>query len=284
MKCPNCGFNSFDYLDECRKCKLPLNPSTEYKSLYKKAVKLDRQEPKGEEVNAHSLGETEAFQAPNTPPGQDEEPDVPAYYKRWEHPEIDSEDIAGAYEPEVSTEPEPEIETGAPSQEPVLYSESKEDQTETNFTEDSVPSGEEVSYSIAGLKLRAAAFIIDLTVVGLITYITIEAGFSFMNEEDINPGELERVFIPIYALLFFLASTYFIFLHYYAGRTLGKMVLGIRVISADGTELGLWESFMRWVGYYISAVLLFAGFIWSVFDPDSQAWHDKIAGTYVVVG
>ncbi len=62
------------------------------------------------------------------------------------------------------------------------------------------------------------------------------------------------------------------------------MAVGIRIISSEGNELGLWESFMRWVGYYISAVFLFAGFIWSVFDQDSQTWHDKIAGTYVVIG
>ena len=32
----------------------------------------------------------------------------------------------------------------------------------------------------------------------------------------------------------------------------------------------------------ISAPLLYLDFLWMIWDPDSQAWHDKVFRTYVV--
>ena len=172
----------------------------------------------------------------------------------------------------------------APPPDPALYSESNRAFSATNLGEEPGSLEETEPYSMAGLKLRAIAFFIDLVIVSLIAYLTIVSGFYFIADSGIDKSELSRVFVPIYVLLFFLASTYFIFLHSYAGRTIGKMVVGIKIISDEGRPVGIWASFVRWVGYYISAVFFFAGFIWSVFDSNSQAWHDKIAGTYVVTG
>ena len=271
MKCPNCGYNSFDHLEECKKCKLPLNPSREYKSLYKRAGK------KAPVKQSADVLPSEGYKEPQ------QQQEVPIYHERRENPP--AEEPTKAKEPEISSAPSVESEVEGYSEDPLLYSESQGTEDATNLTHEPADAPEqEESFSIAGLKQRAAAFVIDILIVGLITYITIESGFYFMQGEGIGPSELDRVFMPIYMLLFFLASTYFIFLHYYTGSTVGKMALGIRIINSDGTEVGLWESFMRWVGYYVSAVFLLAGFVWSIFDPDSQAWHDKIAGTYVVKG
>jgi uncharacterized RDD family membrane protein YckC len=351
MKCPNCGFNSFDYLEECKKCKLPLNPSQEHKSLYKKSPKKSvtgsvspdetrvesargyRNQGTGAEEPAVSDSILENIPNTTVDTEPDLEQDAPDAYGDGPEHEVQSGGIksrgqrralhsdAGAgikseralhsdaygdgLEHEVQSggkdkirrQPEHEVRTGdikleralyaeleSHAPDPVLYSESNVLQSATNLPGMHDSKEDSESYSIAGLKPRAVAFLIDLVIVGLIAYLTIRAGFFIIGDTAIKPGELSRVFLPIYALLFFLASTYFVFLHYYAGRTLGKMAVGIRIISSEGREVGLWESFMRWVGYYISAVFLLAGFIWSVFDQDSQAWHDKIAGTYVVIG
>lgn len=295
MKCPNCGFNSFDYLDECKKCKLPLNPSKEYKSIYKRLRNNNEPKPKDSFRTTQHSDENKERNASEHDYVLDSDQDIPVYHKRQGYKDQTPSDITRAGHTDVderhigvkdlSTERAFKATTEEYSEDPILYSESQEAERATNLAEASESHMEnEESYSIAGLRLRAVAFSIDIILVGIITYITIEPGFYFLGGEGIKPEELSRVFFPIFVLLFFLASTYFIFLHYYAGRTVGKMLLGIRVISADGKQVGLWESFMRWVGYYISAVFLFAGFMWSIFDPDSQAWHDKIAGTYVVIG
>ncbi|MEZ5144498.1 MAG: RDD family protein [Acidimicrobiales bacterium] len=66
------------------------------------------------------------------------------------------------------------------------------------------------------------------------------------------------------------------------GKSIGKAVMGLRVVRPDGTTPGLWRSILRYVGYGISALLCFAGFWWIAIDNRRRAWHDHLAGTYVI--
>ncbi|MEM7008947.1 MAG: RDD family protein [Thermodesulfobacteriota bacterium] len=136
-----------------------------------------------------------------------------------------------------------------------------------------------ISFDLAGLNSRAAAFIIDVVIISIIALLAFGIGVFFVKDPEISLG---NVFMPIFLLLFFLSSSYFVILNGYSGKTIGKMIVGIKIISDDGDGIGFWQSFVRWIGYYISAIFLFLGFIWSIFDQNSQSWHDKIAGTYVV--
>jgi uncharacterized RDD family membrane protein YckC len=67
------------------------------------------------------------------------------------------------------------------------------------------------------------------------------------------------------------------------GQTLGKMVVGIRVVDARGEIPDLGRAALREiVGKWVSSLFLLLGFVWVLFDPRKQGWHDKIAGTYAV--
>jgi uncharacterized RDD family membrane protein YckC len=68
------------------------------------------------------------------------------------------------------------------------------------------------------------------------------------------------------------------------GTTPGKWLLGEQVVNKqDGGFPGLGKMFVRELpGKFISALFLGVGYFWAIFDPDGQAWHDKIAGTVVV--
>ena len=67
------------------------------------------------------------------------------------------------------------------------------------------------------------------------------------------------------------------------GRTLGKMAMGTKVVNEDGVAPSLLTAFVREViGKFVSAIVLGLGYIWILFDPKFQGWHDKIAGTYVI--
>jgi len=137
-----------------------------------------------------------------------------------------------------------------------------------------------LTFNLAGLNSRAVAFFIDLIIISLVALLAFGIGIFFV--KDAGDIVLDRVFMPIYLLLFFLGSSYFVVLNGYGGKTIGKMIMGIRIISTEGSNIGFWQSFARWIGYYISGAFLFIGFLWSIFDKNSQSWHDKIAGTYVV--
>ena len=67
-----------------------------------------------------------------------------------------------------------------------------------------------------------------------------------------------------------------------SGATPGKMAMGLRVVSTDGSPLTVGKAVIRFVGYIVSFAVLLIGFIWIAFDANKQGWHDKIAGTYVI--
>lgn len=68
-----------------------------------------------------------------------------------------------------------------------------------------------------------------------------------------------------------------------SGQTPGKKVLNIKVVKADGSTLTYGDAVLREViGKLVSVITLLIGFLWMLWDPNSQTLHDKIAKTYVV--
>lgn len=71
--------------------------------------------------------------------------------------------------------------------------------------------------------------------------------------------------------------------HYLAG-TPGKLLLGCRVVDARrGRPPGWGRALLRYLGYFVSALPLGLGFLWILWDRRKQGFHDKIAGTVVVL-
>ena len=67
------------------------------------------------------------------------------------------------------------------------------------------------------------------------------------------------------------------------GRTVGKAVLGVRVVGADGsTALRSRQAFLRAFTYPLSFVMFGIGLLGVVFGKERRAWHDHFAGTAVV--
>lgn len=80
-----------------------------------------------------------------------------------------------------------------------------------------------------------------------------------------------------------LAGVYFVALWAAGGRTLGMLLVGIRVVrQEDGGRLGLRRSLVRLVGYLVDGASCMLGFAWAAVDRRRQGWHDKMAGSYVV--
>lgn len=67
------------------------------------------------------------------------------------------------------------------------------------------------------------------------------------------------------------------------GQTPGMSAVGIRVISFDGSgSIGYGRAFIRWIGGYLSGIVIFLGFLWMLWDKEKQCWHDKLASDVVV--
>jgi uncharacterized RDD family membrane protein YckC len=81
---------------------------------------------------------------------------------------------------------------------------------------------------------------------------------------------------------FFLLVAYHIGFCAWKGTTVGGIIMQLRVVKVDGAPIRFVDALVRGLSAIFSAVVLGLGFLWILRDPERQAWHDRIAGTYVV--
>lgn len=81
---------------------------------------------------------------------------------------------------------------------------------------------------------------------------------------------------------FIIAYIYFMLCFYFGGKTLGKRIMGLKVIKRDNSKLTLGDAFERTHGYAFSTSILLIGFFQMLWDKKGLTMHDKIADTTVV--
>ncbi len=67
------------------------------------------------------------------------------------------------------------------------------------------------------------------------------------------------------------------------GWSPGKAAFGLRVLREDGRPPAIVHGAARYVGKAVSGAPLALGYLWALWDPQRQTWHDKFANTYVVL-
>ncbi len=150
----------------------------------------------------------------------------------------------------------------------------------------------EYALEYAGFWVRLGAIVTDMVVL-LLTYAiflklaTLIVSFSMVNVFGSlcwDVGLIKGLFLnPLFLLAAFVIKiAYFVGFWTWRGQTPGKMLLGIKVIRTDSSPVTLGHAFLRYLGYIVSALTLYIGFIWVAFDEHKQGLHDKIADTYVV--
>jgi uncharacterized RDD family membrane protein YckC len=149
-------------------------------------------------------------------------------------------------------------------------------------------------YKYAGFWRRLIAFTIDGTIVFFIFMILfVIASLAFFSgaissngekfiSDLTDPAYFSPAIIFLWLSYFFINIVYFTYFHGTTGKTPGKMLLGLQVVSADGLPISFGTAFLRSVGYLVSNIF-YLGFIWVAFDGKKQGWHDKIAGTVVII-
>ncbi|WP_436525793.1 RDD family protein [Actinoplanes sp. HUAS TT8] len=166
---------------------------------------------------------------------------------------------------------------------------------------------------LAGLGQRLLARLIDIAVV-LVLNVVVNGWFAYQWWQDFHPmlthyldqvraGTQPDMFQPtarmeVLEMAIFLIAT-LLWLVYEApaiagrGQTLGKMVVGIKVVGLDSTApIGFRRAFGRWAQLGVWTLLWWCliGFVIQLLDALSptfdsrlrQAWHDKSAATVVV--
>ena len=166
-------------------------------------------------------------------------------------------------------------------------------------------SGYGAAHAKAGFWARFAAFIIDSIVVGLFgipAYIALVTGptrveacsLDSSGEIDfdgtVKNGLCEVPTSTTWAIVAVLSIAALVgALFYFAktegrtGQTLGALALGIKVVdTGTGQPIGGGRAIGRYFARILSAIPCYLGYLWMLWDPDKQTWHDKIVNAYVV--
>lgn len=121
-------------------------------------------------------------------------------------------------------------------------------------------------YELADMGPRLISAIIDGIIIGVITGVLFGIGRE--------PGGLLGTLINL--------AYYWYFWTRNNGQTIGKSIMGLQVIKANGQPMSNSDAVMRYIGYVLNSIVLGIGWIWALFDANKQGWHDKLANTYVV--
>ena len=132
---------------------------------------------------------------------------------------------------------------------------------------------------LASTQKRAMALFIDELLLSLILIFSLSDAFA--NAQTVEAMiELSNTFMLEYMAIKIIYQTFFIVQY---GATLGKIAMKIRVIEISTMQKPrLASAFNRAVFRIISEMLFYLGYLWGMFDPARQTWHDKTARTLVV--
>jgi uncharacterized RDD family membrane protein YckC len=141
-----------------------------------------------------------------------------------------------------------------------------------------MPSTTVESIKYAGFWIRFVAYMID-SLVSFVFSATITAILVFGFKVTSFEGALKYL-LQLIGLIFWFFYYVFMTMKYQA--TLGKMAVGIIVIPEKSENLRWGQIIGREALKFISALILYIGFIMAGFTEKKQALHDKIAKTLVI--
>ena len=135
------------------------------------------------------------------------------------------------------------------------------------------------SLTLASIKSRGMALFIDEFLLSLLLIIALWDSFvgaKTMEEIIIvtNLFVLEYMAMKVFYQAFFTMQY---------GASVGKIVMKIRVVEIRTlANPNVISALNRGIFRVVSEMFFYLGFLWGVFDPARQSWHDKTAKTLVV--
>jgi uncharacterized RDD family membrane protein YckC len=133
---------------------------------------------------------------------------------------------------------------------------------------------------VAGFRPRVLAMLIDGFIIGIPSSIfyslfTLVVFGPFLADWN-TWGATHYPFSWGSSIIFWGLYAWFCYT-FLKGNTLGKSVMGIKLVNPDGSKPTLQTFLLHYtVGYFINGLVLGLGFVWVLFDPYKQTWGQKL--------
>jgi uncharacterized RDD family membrane protein YckC len=290
MKCPKCGYLGFEQVDRCRNCgyefslatpppmsDLPLKEPSRPINPLEDLSFLKEVERAAHEISA----DLPLFESP-TPD------DVPLITKPSPPRQPLAVRRATPEVPRLRSEPRAQsldLASDTDSAATPLFAQRDRlslfgSSARSVATSPAPPLPDPAPRDSASLGARLVAVAIDLLILAvvdvLVVYLTMELCGITVAELGLLPKG------PLLAFLVVQNGGYLVGFTA-GGQTLGKMAMGIRVVSADEAEpLGVARALRRTLVWAILAIPAGLGFVTALLSSDHRGLHDRLAGTRVV--
>lgn len=270
MKCPECGYVSFDEDATCKGCGAgPGSGET---------AATEEHSPLQDELFLQDSGDEGAPETVAKGEGP-EAGDENTF--RFEE-SADGSGEAPVALPEMHIDYDPAEEDLPPS--PPAQSESAGGEDADGIIDDDTDLPDEIWLEeSAGFLLRSAAFAVDALILTAVLALFGIGAFLALGPGESGLGVFAAagVIVAFYLLSLLLSLGYYTFFVGWAGRTPGKRLLRLDVRRNDGGPMTYGRAFLRWAGYLVSFTFVGLGFFWVIFDERKKGWHDYLSGTWV---
>jgi uncharacterized RDD family membrane protein YckC len=131
----------------------------------------------------------------------------------------------------------------------------------------------------AGFGLRTLAAVLDF---GIFAVVQMSYGALAHLVWATQVEDAWTLAPTLWTFTFVFAAAYTTVLHALFGQTVGKMIVGVRVVvGEDGVPPSVGAAFLRSAAYLASSMTLGFGYAMAALRHDKRALHDLVAGTRV---
>jgi uncharacterized RDD family membrane protein YckC len=136
------------------------------------------------------------------------------------------------------------------------------------------PKSTTAATNFAPIMFRTVAIAIDFLVFALILYVLAYISGEAANEES-SPALVLLALGSNLVYQIFLPSSW-------DGKTIGKWMMGIKIVSVDGEPLTELQLIKRVIMAYLGTMAVFMGYFVALRSDENRTWHDRAANTRVV--
>lgn len=139
-----------------------------------------------------------------------------------------------------------------------------------------------VTFRYAGFWIRAVAAALDGGVVLIVMWMLgFAIGVNIAATEQ-TEADLDKI-SGLWIALVFVAWSYYALMESTAPQaTLGKLLMGIYVTDLEGERVTFKTASVRYWVKYLSAAIIFIGFLMAIITRHRQALHDMVAKCLVL--